>query len=83
LAASDQVTRLLRAWGDGDEAALAELVPVVYDEIHRIAHRLRFFGGLTTDEIAAVPEVSPETVMRDWKFAKAWLSRELDTGPAP
>lgn len=38
---------------------------------------LKFFGGLTVDEIADVLKVSPETVMRDWKFAKAWLSREL------
>jgi len=38
---------------------------------------LRFFGGLTVEEIAATLEVSPETVMRDWKLAKAWLSREL------
>ena len=38
---------------------------------------LRFFGGLTTSEIAGVLGVSVETVMRDWKFAKAWLMREL------
>ena len=38
---------------------------------------LRFYGGLTTEEIAAVLHVSPETVMRDWKLAKAWLLREL------
>ncbi len=40
---------------------------------------LRFFGGLTVDETADVLRTSPETVMRDWKFAKAWLMRELDT----
>jgi RNA polymerase sigma factor (TIGR02999 family) len=40
---------------------------------------LRFFGGLTVDEIALCLEVSPQTVMRDWKFAKAWLLRELGT----
>lgn len=38
---------------------------------------LRFFGGLTVEEIAAALRVSPETVMRDWKLAKAWLLREL------
>jgi RNA polymerase sigma factor (TIGR02999 family) len=188
LAADGDVTRLLRAWGDGDEAALADLVPLVYDEIHRIAHRLmsheraghalqttalvsevylrlidvhgvdwqnrthffalcarlmrrvmvdyarsrnskkrdgrvshveldegiedrtasagadllavdealrklqavderkarvvelRFFGGLTTEEIAGVLDVSPETVLRDWRMARAWLSREIDPG---
>src|SRR5246127_708636 len=38
---------------------------------------LRFFGGLTVEEVAAALKVSPETVMRDWKLAKAWLLREL------
>jgi RNA polymerase sigma factor (TIGR02999 family) len=38
---------------------------------------LRFFGGLTVQETAEVLNVSPETVMRDWKTAKAWLLREL------
>ena len=38
---------------------------------------LRFFGGLSVEETAAVLNISPETVKRDWKFAKAWLSREL------
>jgi RNA polymerase sigma-70 factor (ECF subfamily) len=38
---------------------------------------LRFFGGLTVDETADVLNVSPETVMRDWKTAKAWLLREI------
>ena len=38
---------------------------------------LRFFGGLSVDETAEVLNVSPETVLRDWKTAKAWLLREL------
>jgi RNA polymerase sigma factor (TIGR02999 family) len=38
---------------------------------------LRFFGGLSVEETAAVLTVSVDTVMRDWKFAKAWLQREL------
>ena len=38
---------------------------------------LRFFGGLTVAETAAVLNISPETVMRDWKTAKAWLLREV------
>jgi RNA polymerase sigma factor (TIGR02999 family) len=38
---------------------------------------LRFFGGLGVEETAAVLEVSPETVMRDWKFARAWLLHEM------
>lgn len=178
------VTRLLLAWNDGDESALEKLVPLVYQELHRLAKRqmqrerpdhtlqttalineaylrlvdlrnvhwqnrahffalcarlmrrilvdfarsrhymkrggeaqpislneslvvspqlstdlvaiddvlkalteidarkgqvveLRFFGGLTVEEIAAVLKVSPVTVKRDWKVAKAWLLREL------
>lgn len=38
---------------------------------------LRYFGGLTNQEIAAVLKVSEDTVMRDWRFAKAWLRSEL------
>ena len=38
---------------------------------------LRFFGGLSVAETSEVLNVSPETVMRDWKTAKAWLLREL------
>jgi RNA polymerase sigma-70 factor, ECF subfamily len=179
-----QITQLLRAWSEGDEAALGELIPLIYDELHRIAQRymgreradhtlqttallneaylrlidarsvqwqnrahffaisaqlmrrilvdaarhrnyakrggealrvsltdaellpqerdadlvaldealvalakidprqsrvveLRFFGGLSVEETAAVLRVSPETVMREWKFAKVWLRREL------
>jgi len=41
---------------------------------------MRFFGGLTVEETAEALEVSPETVMRDWKLAKAWLLRELAGG---
>jgi RNA polymerase sigma factor (TIGR02999 family) len=38
---------------------------------------LRVFGGLTVEECAEALHVSTETVMRDWRFAKAWLTREL------
>jgi len=38
---------------------------------------LRFFGGLSVEETAAVVKVSSETVMRDWKLARAWLLSEL------
>ena len=34
----DDITGLLRAWSDGDERALAALLPLVYDELHRTAH---------------------------------------------
>jgi RNA polymerase sigma factor (TIGR02999 family) len=179
-----EITRLLQAWGEGDKSALERLVPLVYEELHRLAHHymaherpghtlqtsallneaylrlvdsakpswqnrahffavsaqamrrilvdwarsrralkrggeafpleleealvvadapgadfvalddalkglaaldprksevveLRFFGGLSVEETAEVLKVSPETVARDWKFAKSWLRREL------
>ena len=179
-----EITRLLVAWGDGDESALAELTPLVHEELHRLAHHymsgeraghtlqttalvneayvrlidwkhvrwqnrahffgvsaqlmrrilvdfarargyhkrgggarpvaldeaavvaddkgpdmvaldealnslaeldsrqskvveLRFFGGLTNEEVAEVLKVSEGTVRRDWSLARAWLHREL------
>lgn len=41
---------------------------------------LRFFGGLSVDETAAVLKISPQSVMRDWRLARSWLMRELSHG---
>lgn len=41
---------------------------------------LRYFGGLDVEETAEVLKVSPITVMRDWRFARAWLRREIENG---
>jgi RNA polymerase sigma factor (TIGR02999 family) len=186
-AKSHEVTQLLKAWSQGDNAALDELYRIVYDELRRLAHRymsreqqghtlqttalvneaylrlaetrdmnwqdrahffavsanimrrilideararraerrggdnltialdealgvgtgedldlialdlalqglakinqrqsqvveLRYFGGLSVEETAEVLKVSPDTVMRDWRFAKAWLKREMVRG---
>ena len=38
---------------------------------------LRFFGGLTVEETGQALQISPQTVMRDWRLARAWLAREL------
>jgi RNA polymerase sigma factor (TIGR02999 family) len=38
---------------------------------------MRFFGGLSVEETAAVLRISPQSVMRDWKLARAWLKREI------
>lgn len=38
---------------------------------------LRYFGGFTLEEIAALLGVSPKTVEREWSFARAWLKREI------
>jgi RNA polymerase sigma-70 factor, ECF subfamily len=47
------------------------------DERRSRVVELRFFGGLSVEETAAVLSISPDTVMRDWKLARAWLRREL------
>ena len=179
-----EVTRLLQAWGQGEDGALEQMIPLVYKELRRIAHRymadepkghtlqttalineaylklidsrkvswqnrahffaicaklmpriladfarsrgyqkrgggaqeitldeglmgaqergrnllalddametlsevdarkskvveLRLFGGLSVEETAEVLKVSPDTVLRDWRMARAWLGREL------
>ena len=57
-----------------DEALTA--LAKVDDRKARIVE-MRFFGGLTEKETAAALDVSPETVRRDWRLAKAWLLRQL------
>ena len=53
------------------------------ETLARVDHRksrvveLRYFGGLSLEETAAVLQVSSDTVTRDWKFARTWLLREL------
>jgi len=58
--------------------ALEELAKV--DERKSKVVEMRFFGGLSVEETAEALSVSVDTVMRDWKLAKAWLLRELKTG---
>ena len=186
-ASPHEISRLLRAWSAGDESALNSLAPLVYDELHKLAHHymrreekghilqttaviheaflrlirsksadwqdrthffgicarlmrqilvdfarseksrkrggeavrlaledaqgaavsqdvdllaldealtrlsrvdarkgrtveLRFFGGLSVEETAEVMKVSPETVTRDWRLARAWLLKEMSDG---
>ena len=53
------------------------------DDLARVDERkarvieLRFFGGLSVEETADVLGISAQSVMRDWKLARAWLVREL------
>jgi RNA polymerase sigma-70 factor (ECF subfamily) len=47
------------------------------DERKSLVVELRFFGGLSVAETAAVIGVSEETIMRDWKAARAWLLKEM------
>jgi len=57
-----------------DEAldALAQLDPRKAKVVE-----MRFFGGLSVEETAEVLKISSQSVMRDWKLARAWLMREL------
>jgi RNA polymerase sigma factor (TIGR02999 family) len=57
------------------DEALGELVQ--FDARKAQVVEMRFFGGLTEEEIAAALEVSPETVRRDWRLARSWLRRQL------
>jgi RNA polymerase sigma factor (TIGR02999 family) len=41
---------------------------------------LRYFGGMSVEEVADALNISPETVARDWRMAKAWLRREIAPG---
>jgi RNA polymerase sigma factor (TIGR02999 family) len=43
---------------------------------------LRFFGGLSVQETASVLKVSEQTVLRDWRLARTWLEREMESMPA-
>lgn len=63
---------------DAQVIALDEALKRLAEVDRRKAHvvELRFFGGLSVAETAAVLKVSQETVMRDWKFSRAWLRSE-------
>ena len=51
----------------------------VYPRQARVVE-LRFFAGLTVEETAEALDLSQDTVMRDWRFARAWLARKLLKG---
>ncbi|MBA2271058.1 MAG: sigma-70 family RNA polymerase sigma factor [Chthoniobacterales bacterium] len=66
-----------------DVSALDEALQALEMQDERQARivELRFFGGLTLDEIADVLRISLTTVKRDWTIAKIWLRRELSGSP--
>ena len=76
----DQITTL-----DSDGLSLCALDDAL-EELALIDPRrakvveLRFFGGLSVEETAEVLQLSPQSVMRDWRLARAWLARELGAG---
>lgn len=81
--------KLPLAEADGHTEGGAEDLVVLDEALRRLARRhpkksqvveLRFFGGLSIQETAHILEVSDSTVERDWKFARAWLAREINQG---
>jgi RNA polymerase sigma factor (TIGR02999 family) len=69
-ASSQDVTQMLKRWGDGDAAALDELTPIIYAELHKIARRYmgRERGDHTLQTTALVNEAYVRLI--DWKSAK-------------
>lgn len=80
-----QVTTIAAPSSDGavDLLALHEALEKLADIDARQAHivELRFFGGLTIEETAAVLDVSESVVERSWRRSRAWLRVELDGAP--
>jgi len=68
-------------WTDERLLALDEALQKLAGIDARAAHgvELRFFGGLTLDEVAEVQKIAVPTVKRDWVFAKSWLCSQLKT----
>lgn len=66
-----------------DVAELAEAIDRLSVDHPRASEvtMLRYFAGLTTEEAALVMDASPSTVERAWRFARAWLRRELGADP--
>jgi len=67
---------------DDDLLDLNDALERLAEQDHNAAEvvKLRIFGGMTVEETAAVLNVSPRTVKRDWAWARAWLARELRDG---
>ena len=73
-------TALVAAAPDRSMLALDEALKAFSQIAPRQAKvvELRYFGGLSEEEIVAVLKISARTVRRDWDFARAWLLRELN-----
>jgi RNA polymerase sigma-70 factor, ECF subfamily len=81
--------KLSLAEADGCAEGEAEDLVALDEALRKLARRhpqksrvveLRFFGGLSIQETAHIMDVSDSTVERDWKFARAWLAREINSG---
>ena len=66
--------------GPGQDVIALDEALAKFDERKSRVVELRFLGGLSVEATASVLKVSPDTVMRDWRLAKAWLLREMRVG---
>lgn len=81
-------TKVLLEEADAAQAGTVEFDDLdrALDDLARLSERqarvveLRYFGGLSIEEVGEVLGVSPMTVKRDWRLARAWLFRELSEG---
>ena len=81
-----EVTQLLTRWSQGDDAALTELTPLVYDELRRIAHR--HMGGQRPDHTLQTTALVNEAYLRladqtNPRWQAAPLLRRSCSGDAP
>jgi RNA polymerase sigma-70 factor (ECF subfamily) len=76
----DEAPDVASAARDGEISAIDEALEVLAKLDSRKAQviELRFFGGLSVEEAAVVLKISPQSVMRDWKLARAWLMVQLE-----
>ena len=67
MSTSQDITKLLRAWGEGDSEALAKLTPALYRELHRMAHR--YMRRERSDHTLQTTALINEAYVRliDWK----------------
>jgi RNA polymerase sigma factor (TIGR02999 family) len=79
IRATFEETAIVSPAPDRSMIALDEALTAFSESAPREAKvvELRYFGGLTEEEIAEVLDISPRTVRRDWEFARVWLAREL------
>jgi RNA polymerase sigma factor (TIGR02999 family) len=82
-----QMSDSVRVWNAPDVELL--LLDQALDELGRLDARqlqiveMRYFGGLSEDEVAAALSLSRSTVARNWRIARAWLSRRMTRGARP
>ena len=73
MVSDPEITQLLRAWGEGDDAALEELTPLIYDELHKLA--MRVFSGERANHTLQPTALVNEAYENLVKIEVAWQDR--------